>query len=76
MSRPSSSALPIAYVGLRILIVLNWIYGAIVLALLVGTGVSYFGSLGTPVALTSLAFLVGMLLLPLGEETKGQALPA
>jgi hypothetical protein len=36
MARPSSTALPIAYVGLRILIVLNWIYGAIVLAILVG----------------------------------------
>jgi hypothetical protein len=36
MSRPSSTALPIAYVGLRMLIVLNWIYGAIVLAILVG----------------------------------------
>ena len=36
MPRPSSTALPIAYVGLRILIVLNWIYGAIVLAILVG----------------------------------------
>ena len=28
MPRPSSAALPIAYVVLRILIVLNWIYGA------------------------------------------------
>jgi hypothetical protein len=36
MPPPSSTALPIAYVGLRILIVLNWIYGAIVLAILVG----------------------------------------
>ena len=36
MSRPSSTALPIAYVGLRILIVLNWLYGAVVLAILVG----------------------------------------
>jgi hypothetical protein len=36
MSRPVSTALPIAYLGLRILIVLNWIYGAIVLAILVG----------------------------------------
>src|SRR3954469_15487628 len=36
MSRPASTALPIAYVVLRILIVLNWIYGAIVLAILVG----------------------------------------
>jgi hypothetical protein len=36
MPRPSSTALPIAYVVLRILIVLNWIYGAIVLAILIG----------------------------------------
>jgi hypothetical protein len=35
MARPASTALPIAYVGLRVLIVLNWIYGAIVLAILV-----------------------------------------
>lgn len=36
MPRTPSTALPIANVGLRILIVLNWIYGAIVLAILVG----------------------------------------
>jgi Protein of unknown function (DUF2975) len=36
MPRPSSTALTIAHVGLRTLIVLNWIYGAIVLAILVG----------------------------------------
>src|SRR3954470_4843240 len=36
MPRPSTTALPIAYVVLRLLIVLNWIYGAIVLAILVG----------------------------------------
>ncbi|MEA3001019.1 MAG: hypothetical protein QOK17_2852 [Sphingomonadales bacterium] len=36
MPRSSSTALPIAYVVLRILIILNWIYGAIVLAILVG----------------------------------------
>ncbi len=37
MSRPASSsaALPIAYVALRILVVVNWIYGAAILALLV-----------------------------------------
>ncbi len=37
MSRPASSsaALPIAHVGLRILIVGNWLYGAAILALLV-----------------------------------------
>src|SRR3954469_6175242 len=37
MSRPSTTALPIAYVVLRLLILLNWIYGAIVLAILAGT---------------------------------------
>src|SRR6185295_17359420 len=37
MSRPNSSsaALPIAHVALRVLIVLNWLYGAAILALLV-----------------------------------------
>ena len=34
MSRSYSAALPIAYVVLRILIVLNWLYGAAILALL------------------------------------------
>ena len=43
---------------------------------LVGAGVSYYQTIGTPVALTSLAFLVGLLLLPFGKETKGAALPA
>jgi hypothetical protein len=37
MPRPSSTALPIAYVVLRILIVLNWFFGACILALLVYT---------------------------------------
>ncbi|MEA3060664.1 MAG: hypothetical protein QOJ94_445 [Sphingomonadales bacterium] len=36
MPRSSTTALPIAYVVLRLLIVLNWIYGAIVLAILAG----------------------------------------
>ena len=40
MSRISSAALPIAYVVLRILIVLNWIFGACVLALLAYTFVN------------------------------------
>ena len=34
MPRPYSAALPIAYVVLRILIVLNWMFGAAILALL------------------------------------------
>jgi len=43
---------------------------------LVGAGVAYYHTIGTPVALTSLAFLVGLLLLPFGKETKGAPLPA
>ena len=43
---------------------------------LVGAGVAYFGTIGTPVALTSIAFVIGILLTPFGEETKGQPLPA
>ena len=46
------------------------------ITLLVGAGVAHFQTIGTPVALTSLAFVVGLLLLPFGEETKGQPLPA
>ncbi|HTG60352.1 MAG TPA: MFS transporter, partial [Terriglobia bacterium] len=42
---------------------------------LVGAGVAYFHTIGTPVALTSIAFAVGLLLLPLGEETVGKPLP-
>ncbi len=42
---------------------------------LVGAGVSYFHTIGTPVALTSIAFLVGIFILPFGEETKGKPLP-
>src|SRR4051812_15778786 len=37
MSRPISAALPIAHLVLRILIVLNWFYGAAIFALLVAT---------------------------------------
>lgn len=36
MHRPTSTALPIAHGGLRLLILLNWVYGAVVLAILVG----------------------------------------
>jgi len=42
---------------------------------LVGAGVSHFQTIGTPVALTSLAFLLGLALLPFGLETRGQTLP-
>lgn len=43
---------------------------------LVGAGVSHFHTIGTPVALTGIAFLVGILLVPFGVETRGKPLPA
>ncbi|PYQ25217.1 MAG: MFS transporter [Acidobacteria bacterium] len=43
---------------------------------LVGAGVAHFHTIGLPVALTSLAFLVGLALLPFGVETTGEPLPA
>jgi len=42
---------------------------------LVGAGVSRLHTIGTPVALTALAFVVGLLLLPFGQETRGEPLP-
>jgi len=50
-------------------------FGGAGITFLVGAGVAYFQSIGTPVALTSLAFVVGLLLLPFGKETRGQPLP-
>jgi MFS family permease len=41
----------------------------------VGMGISHFGSIGTPVALTSVAFALGLLAIPFTRETMGQALP-
>ncbi len=43
---------------------------------LVGAAVSAYHTIGTPIAFTSIAFLIGLLLLPLGEETRGKRLPA
>jgi MFS family permease len=42
---------------------------------LVGAGVSRMRTIGTPVALTSIAFLIGLALLPLAHETRGEELP-
>ena len=63
MSRPSSTALPIAYVGLRILIVLNWFYGAVVLAILVGMIAAeqwMLTALGVPPSAQSGPLIIGM----------------
>jgi MFS family permease len=41
-----------------------------------GAAVHAMGTLGTPVALTAVAFGVGILVIPLATETKGERLPA
>ncbi len=51
-------------------------FGGAGITFLVGAGMQHYGSLGVPVALTSLAFAVGLLLIPFGAETRGQPLPA
>ena len=51
-------------------------FGGAGITFLVGAGVAHFHTIGKPVAFTSVAFLIGMLLLPFGEETRGKPLPA
>jgi MFS family permease len=51
-------------------------FGGAAITFLVGAGVQHYGSLGIPVAMTALAFAVGLLLIPFGVETRGQTLPA
>ena len=51
-------------------------FGGAGITFLVGAGIRHHGSLGTPVAMTSLAFAVGLCLIPFGVETRGQPLPA
>jgi MFS family permease len=43
---------------------------------LVGAGIRHFQTFGIPVAMMALAFVVGLALVPFGEETKGKPLPA
>lgn len=51
-------------------------FGGAAITFLVGSGVQRYGSLGVPVALTSVAFVIGLLLIPFGAETRGQTLPS
>jgi len=51
-------------------------FGGAGITFLVGAGVRHYGSLGIPVALTAIAFAIGLLLIPFGTETRGQTLPA
>jgi MFS family permease len=50
-------------------------FGGAGITFLVGMGVRHFGSIGTPVAITAIAFAFGLLLIPFGVETRGQPLP-
>jgi len=42
---------------------------------LVGAGIRNYGSLGTPVAMTAVAFALGLCLIPFAVETRDQSLP-
>jgi hypothetical protein len=42
---------------------------------IVAAGVEHFGNIGTPIALTSIVLFLGLFLIPLAPETKGQPLP-
>jgi MFS family permease len=50
-------------------------FGGAGITFLVGIGVRHYGSLGVPVAMTSIAFALGLLLIPFATETRGQHLP-
>jgi MFS family permease len=43
---------------------------------LIGAMVRHAGTIGKPVAFTALAFGVGLLIIPFGQETRGEALPS
>jgi MFS family permease len=47
----------------------------VAMVFLVGAGIQRYGSLGVPVAVTALAFIVGLLVLPAAKETRGEPLP-
>jgi MFS family permease len=48
----------------------------VAMVFILADGIRSYGSLGVPVAVTALAFVFGLLILPLTEETRGKALPA
>jgi MFS family permease len=48
----------------------------VAMVFLVGAGIQRFGSLGIPVAITAVAFIIGLLVLPAAKETRGEPLPA
>ena len=48
----------------------------VAMVFLLANGIRSYGSLGVPVAVTAVAFVLGLILLPLTEETRGKSLPA
>lgn len=48
----------------------------VAMVFLVGAAIQRYGSLGVPVAITAGVFVLGLLLLPFAEETRGKELPA
>ena len=48
----------------------------VAMVFILADGIRSYGSLGVPVAVTALAFVFGLLILPLSDETRGRALPA
>jgi len=63
MTRPASAALPIAYVVLRILIVVNWVYGAAIFGLVVfaNTNPAWFmRAIGVPAGLDPKPIMIGL----------------
>jgi hypothetical protein len=63
MTRTKSTALPIAYIVLRVLIVLNWLYAAVLVAIL-GWSIAHeewtFRALGVPVSDQAASLVMGM----------------
>lgn len=63
MTRKTSTALPIAYVTLRILIILNWLYGAAILGLLAFTFVNeawFMRAIDVPAGLPAEPIMTGL----------------
>jgi MFS family permease len=47
----------------------------VAMVFLVGAAIQSYGSLGVPVAATASVFVLGLIILPFAEETRGKALP-
>jgi len=51
-------------------------FAGVAMVFLLGAGIQSYGSLGVPVAVTAIAFVIGLAVLPASDETKGQVLPS